>query len=111
MIVGNSFFSAQRPIYVCMIKKIFKKVLSTLIVIVVLASIGGGGLLIWRYHFNRTIGQLLEENKELQEAITNLKTQRQIGYAKVISQVEVEGKLITKLKFVETDRKDMLSRY
>ena len=94
----------------CMVKKIFKKILSTLIVIVILGSIGGGGLLIWKYHFNRSIGQLLEENKELQEAITNLKTERQIGYAKVISQVEAEGKIITKLKFVETDRKDMLKR-
>jgi len=93
-----------------MVKKIFKKILSTLIVIVVLLSIGGGGLIIWKYHFNRTIGQLLEENKELKEAITNLKMERQIGYAKVISQVEAGGKIITKLKFVETDRKDMLKR-
>ena len=94
----------------CMVKKIFKKLLSTLIGIVILGLIGGGGLLIWKYNSNRTIGQLLEENKELQEAITNLKTENQIGYAKVISQVETEGKVITKLKFVETDRGDMLKR-
>ena len=93
-----------------MAKKIFKKVLSALIIIVILGSIGGGGLLTWKYHFNKTIGQLLTENKELQTAIANLKMERQIGYAKVISQVEVEGKIITKLKFVETDRKDMLKR-
>ena len=93
-----------------MIKKISRKILSTLIVIVLLTAIGGVGVLIWKYHFNRTIGQLLEENKELQEAITNLKIERQIGYAKVISQVETDGKIITKLKFVETDRKDMLKR-
>jgi len=40
----------------------------------------------------------------------SLKAERQIGYAKVISQVEAEGKVITKLKFVETDKKDMLKR-
>ncbi|MHC4638051.1 MAG: hypothetical protein ACYTBV_11205 [Planctomycetota bacterium] len=93
-----------------MVKKIFKKLLSTLITIVILGLIGGGGLLVWKYQSNRTIGQLLEENKELQEAITNLKSENQIGYAKVISQVETEGKIITKLKFVETDREDMLKR-
>ena len=94
----------------CMVKKIIKKILSTLIAIVVLGLVVGGGLVIWNYYSTRTIGQLLEENKELKEAIANLKTERQIGYAKVISQVEVDGKLITKLKFVETDRKDMLKR-
>jgi hypothetical protein len=93
-----------------MAKKFFKKLLPTLIVIVIVGVIAGGGLLIWKYHFNKTIGQLLKENKELQKAITNLKTERQIGYAKVISQVQAEGKLITKLKFVETDKKDMLKR-
>jgi hypothetical protein len=93
-----------------MVKKIFKKLLSTLIVVVILSLIGGAGLLIWKYHSNRTIGELLEENKELQKAITNLKTENQIGYAKVVSQVEAEGKIITKLKFVETDRDDMLKR-
>ena len=44
-----------------MARKIFKKIFSTLIVIVILGVIGGGGLLIRKYHFNRTIGQLLEE--------------------------------------------------
>ena len=93
-----------------MARKIFKKILSTLIVIVILGVIGGGGLLIWKYHFNRTIGQLLKENKALQTAIANLKAERQIGYAKIISQTEAEGRIITKLKFVETDKKDMLKR-
>ena len=47
-----------------MVMKIFKKILSPLIVVIILVSIGGGGLLIWKYHFNRAIGQLLEKNKE-----------------------------------------------
>ena len=93
-----------------MIKNIFKKILSVVIIISILASLGLGGLLIWKSHFNKTIGQLLKENKELQQAMTNLKAERQIGYAKVVSQVENQGKVITKLKFVETDRKDMLKR-
>lgn len=93
-----------------MVKRIFKKLLSTLIAIAILGLICVAGLLTWKYQFNRTIGQLLEENKELQKAITNLKSERQIGYAKVISQVETDGKIITRLKFVETDRNDMLNR-
>ena len=93
-----------------MIKKICKKTLSTLIIIVILGAIAGLGLLIWKSHFNKNIEQLLKENKELQSAITNLKVERQIGYAKVISQTDEEGEIITKLKFVETDRKDMLKR-
>ena len=89
---------------------ICKKTLSTLIILVTLAVIAVLGLLIWKYHFNKNIAELLKENKELQSAITNLKTERQIGYAKVISQVDIGGKTITKLKFVETDRKNMLKR-
>ena len=93
-----------------MVKKILHKISSMLIAIVIFAVIAGIGLLIWKYHFNKNIEQLLKENKELQSAITNLKTERQIGYAKVISQTTTDGKIITRLKFVETDRKDMLKR-
>ena len=93
-----------------MVKKLINKIVSTLIIIAIFAVIAGLGLLIWKYHFNKNIEQLLKENKELQSAITNLKTERQIGYAKVISQTTVDGKVITKLKFVETDRNDMLKR-
>jgi len=85
-----------------MVKKILKKISSTLIAIAIVVLIAGAGLLIWKHHFNKNIEQLLKENKELQTAITNLKTERQIGYAKVISQTSGEGKVITKLKFVET---------
>jgi hypothetical protein len=53
-----------------------------------------------------TIHQLLTENKELKEAITNLTAEDQIGYAKVIKQETQNNKLITTLKFVETARDD-----
>jgi hypothetical protein len=93
-----------------MFKTIYNKVLSTLIGIALLGVIGVIAVVIWKYTSNKTIGQLIQENKELQAAMTNLKAERQIGYAKVIEQVETDGKLITRLKFVETDRKDMLKR-
>lgn len=106
----NSFiFFRSRGRYFCMVK-FFKKISSILIVITIFAVIVVLGLIIWKHHYNKNIEQLLKENKELQSAITNLKTERQIGYAKVISQTNSNGKIITKLKFVETDRKDMLKR-
>ena len=93
-----------------MLSRIFKKVSSVLITICVLFAVGVVVFLVWRYNSNKTIGELLAENEELQGAITNLKAERQIGYAKVVSQEEVDGKVMTRLKFVETDRKDMLKR-
>jgi hypothetical protein len=54
----------------------------------------------------RTIFQLLNENKKLKDAITNLTAESQIGYAKVISQTVQNGKTVTRLLFVETDRDD-----
>jgi hypothetical protein len=93
-----------------MIKFICKKISSTIITIAILGVIGVAGMLVLKHNSNKTIGQLLNENKELQVAITNLKAENQIGYAKVISQVETDGKIITRLKFVETDKKDMLKR-
>jgi hypothetical protein len=53
-----------------------------------------------------TIHQLLNENKQLKEAITNLTTEEQIGYAKVIKQETKDGKVWTTLRFVETARDD-----
>ena len=55
-----------------------------------------------------TIEALLTENKELKRAIENLTTEEQIGYAKVISQSEINGKRFTTLKFAETSREDPL---
>ena len=53
-----------------------------------------------------TIHQLLSENKQLKEAITNLTAEEQIGYAKVIKQETKDGKVWTTLRFVETARND-----
>lgn len=58
----------------------------------------------------KTIHQLLGENKTLKQSITNLTEETQIGYAKVISQEEVAGKITTKLIFIETDRTDETKR-
>lgn len=53
---------------------------------------------------NRTIFELLGQNRALREAITNLTEQRQIGYAKVLSQsTHGDGALYTKILFVVTD--------
>lgn len=53
-----------------------------------------------------TIHQLLTENKQLKEAITNLTAEEQIGYAKVIKQETQNNKLLTTIRFVETARDD-----
>ena len=57
-----------------------------------------------------TIHQLLNENKQLKEAITNLTAEEQIGYAKVIKQETKDGKVWTTLRFVETARDDKLKK-
>ncbi|MGA2094050.1 MAG: hypothetical protein ABSH16_11705 [Sedimentisphaerales bacterium] len=57
-----------------------------------------------------TIQQLLNENKQLKGAITNLTAEEQIGYAKVLKQETKEGILWTTLRFVETARDDKLKK-
>jgi hypothetical protein len=52
---------------------------------------------------NRTIFELLGQNRALREAITNLTEQRQIGYAKVLSQETRGNTLYTRILFVVTD--------
>jgi hypothetical protein len=74
--------------------------------VLVVAGYFGRGFL----HLTMTIHQLLTENKQLKEAITNLTAEEQIGYAKVISQETEEGKVVTKLRFIETDRSDKLKK-
>ena len=56
-----------------------------------------------------TIHELLAENKNLKQAITNLTGEDQIGYAKVIAQGFRDGELFTTIKFVETARGDELT--
>lgn len=58
------------------------------------------------YRNAMTIHQLLSENKQLKTAITNLTTEDQIGYAKVISQRTEGDRLMTTIRFVETSRQD-----
>ena len=58
----------------------------------------------------KTIHELLTKNQELKEAITQLTPETQIGYAKVLSQQTKQGRLYTRLLFVETDRTDPLNR-
>jgi hypothetical protein len=73
-----------------------------LVVVLVAAGYFGRGYLLREM----TIHQLLSENKQLKEAITNLTTEEQIGYAKVIKQETKDGKVWTTLRFVETARSD-----
>ncbi|MDQ1327013.1 MAG: hypothetical protein QG641_293 [Candidatus Poribacteria bacterium] len=62
-------------------------------------------------HFmNKSDHELITENKELKKAITNLTTETMIGYAKVITQEKRDGRLFTRLRFVETDRNDDYSK-
>lgn len=76
---------------------------------IAIAGIAVGGLLgVAFLKTGLTIQALLTENKDLKKAIENLTTEEQIGYAKVISQAEKEGKLFTTLKFVETARNNPL---
>jgi hypothetical protein len=58
------------------------------------------------YQRAMTIHELLTENRELKEAINNLTEEDQIGYAKVLSQRNENGRLLTTIRFVETARDD-----
>lgn len=75
------------------------------ITLVAMIPLGIGLIYIGRtaYQATVTIHQLLTENKQLKQAITNLTDEQQIGYAKVIQQETVpDGRLMTTLRFVET---------
>lgn len=77
-----------------------------LVAVLVAAAYFGRGWLLQEI----TIHQLLNENKQLKTAITNLTTEEQIGYAKVIKQENRDGKVWTTLRFVETARNDKLKK-
>jgi len=54
---------------------------------------------------SQTLHDLLGENRELKEAISNLTTSETIGHAKVVNQhTDADGVLRTTLRFVEIDR-------
>ena len=68
---------------------------------VVLAA---AGMYLWYVHTSqRTIRQLLTENKELQKAISNLTFEQQIGYAKVLDQQWRQERQYTRLVFVRSE--------
>ena len=94
-----------------MFKKI-KKIKTPFLIIVpgALLLIILGILAIATFYASKTIYDLLGENKELKKAITNLTEESQIGYAKVLEQKEEDGKLYTRLLFVETARNDPTKR-
>lgn len=66
-----------------------------------------GGLFYWQLsQEKRTIQQVLQENESLKQAITNLNTVQQIGYAKVLGQETREGQLWSRILFVQTEAGD-----
>ncbi len=71
------------------------------VIIAVVAYVGPG-----LYHRAMTIHELLTENRQLKQAIGNLTEEDQIGYAKVLSQRNEDGRLLTTIRFVETARDD-----
>ena len=84
------------------------KITTLILLVVVLAAAGYFA----RGFFLRemTIHQLLNENKQLKQAISNLTAEEQIGYAKVLKQETKDGKTWTTLRLVETARDDKLKK-
>lgn len=83
-----------------------------LVVLGVVALLAAGAAYMGRgfYQGAITIHELLTENKQLKQAIGNLTDENQIGYAKVISQRNEDGRLLTTIRFVETARDDKTVR-
>ncbi len=72
--------------------------------------LAGLAIFIYLNSGEKTIHELLAENKHLKQAITNLTNEEQIGYAKVISQGTKDKQLFTTIKFVETAKDDKLKK-
>lgn len=87
-----------------------KKLKAWPLVLIVAVIVGLGYLARGPYKAVITIHELLAENKQLKQAITNLSSEDQIGYAKVIAQETKDGKLFTTIRFVETARNDKLRK-
>jgi hypothetical protein len=79
------------------------------LVIIAAAIVGAAYLGRAPYRAVATIHELLAENKNLKQAITNLTGEDQIGYAKVIAQGFRDGELFTTIRFVETARGNKLT--
>ena len=88
-----------------------RKKLKILPLIIIVAAIAGMAYLgRTPYKAIATIQELLAENKELKQAITNLSREDQIGYAKVVGTEMKDGELFTTIKFVETARDNKLNK-
>ena len=75
--------------------------------ILALLVVAGGAGFVWHHvTTNQTIEELLVENQQLRDGISNLTQEEQIGYAKVLTQEERDGQLYTRLLFVEADPAD-----
>ena len=69
-----------------------------------------GGVAIWKsgaWQVATTLSDLLAENTQLKTALSRLTAEDQIGYAKVLHQEQVDGKLMTTIRFVETARGEL----
>lgn len=75
--------------------------LAKIVSLALLTGIGTGAFFMLKPTLS--IFEMLHQNRELREAITNLTQQRQIGYAKVLSQTARDGVLYTQVRFVVTD--------
>ena len=75
----------------------------TLCCLIVLASVAA-----WTYHHytsqSRQVEQLLEEKKQLEQAVTRLTSDKRVADVLVLDQKEVDGRTITDLLFVEYNR-------
>jgi hypothetical protein len=87
-----------------------KKLKAWPLILIVAAIVGLAYLARGPYKAVATIHELLAENKQLKQAITNLSSEDQIGYAKVIAQETRDGELFTTIRFVETARNDKLKK-
>lgn len=69
-----------------------------------------GGMALWQqmstWNVAMTLSDLLKENRQLQAALARLTAEDQIGYAKVVRQETVDGRLVTTVRFAETARDD-----
>ncbi len=79
--------------------------------IIVLAGIIVLGFLAYGvFYSGKTIYDLLNENKTLKQSIANLTREDVTGYAKVLSQEQKDGKILTRILFVVTNQEDMTKR-
>ena len=82
--------------------------LGKVMLIAVLIAVAITALVCFRVFWSagRTLFDLLNENRKLRQAVANLTAESQIGYAKVLSQETRDGRLVTRVRFVETERDD-----